>query len=96
MIISVLGTWHCYLNTQTLSQGLIITGSKDPNLGSCEGWPIDVNLISKSSGKSLHPAMGVNIVDWDDVTDAHILSYFSVFYTDLFDEVFMFESLSLV
>ena len=30
------------------------------------------------------------------VTDAHILSYFSVFYTDLFDEVFVFESLSLV
>ena len=29
------------------------------------------------------------------VMDAHILSYFSVFYTDLFDEVFMFESLSL-
>ena len=29
------------------------------------------------------------------VTDAHILSYFSVFYTDLFDEVFVFESLSL-
>ena len=27
--------------------------------------------------------------------DAHILSYFSVFYTDLFDEVFVFESLSL-
>ena len=30
-----------------------------------------------------------------DVTDAHILSYFSVFYMDLFDEVFVFESLSL-
>ena len=30
------------------------------------------------------------------VTDAHILSYFSVFYTDLFDEVFVFEPLSLV
>ena len=30
------------------------------------------------------------------VTDAHILSYFSVFYTDLFDEVFVFESLSLI
>ena len=30
------------------------------------------------------------------VMDAHILSYFSAFYTDLFDEVFMFESLSLV
>ena len=29
------------------------------------------------------------------VTDAHILSYFSVFYTDLFDEVFVFEFLSL-
>ena len=29
------------------------------------------------------------------VTDAHILSYFSVFYTDLFDEVFVFEPLSL-
>ena len=29
------------------------------------------------------------------VTDAHILSYFSVFYMDLFDEVFVFESLSL-
>ena len=29
------------------------------------------------------------------VTDAHILSYFSVFYTDLFDEVLVFESLSL-
>ena len=29
------------------------------------------------------------------VTDTHILSYFSVFYTDLFDEVFVFESLSL-
>ena len=25
------------------------------------------------------------------VTDAHILSYFSVFYMDLFDEVFVFE-----
>ena len=30
------------------------------------------------------------------VTDAHILSYFSVFYTDLFYEVFVFESLSLI
>ena len=29
------------------------------------------------------------------VMDAHILSYFSVFYTDLFDRVFVFESLSL-
>ena len=29
------------------------------------------------------------------VTDTHILSYFSVFYMDLFDEVFVFESLSL-
>ena len=29
------------------------------------------------------------------VMDTHILSYFSVFYMDLFDEVFMFESLSL-
>ena len=26
------------------------------------------------------------------VTDAHILSYFSVFYMDLFDEVFVFLS----
>ena len=32
----------------------------------------------------------------EGVTDAHILSYFSVFYMDLFDEVFVFESLSLV
>ena len=32
---------------------------------------------------------------WVSVTDAHILSYFSVFYTDLFDEVFVFEPLSL-
>ena len=29
------------------------------------------------------------------VMDTHILSYFSVFYMDLFDEVFVFESLSL-
>ena len=31
----------------------------------------------------------------EGVTNAHILSYFSVFYMDLFDEVFVFESLSL-
>ena len=42
-------------------------------------WPIDKTVFT----------------DDDFVTDAHILSYFSVFYTDLFDEVFMFESLSL-
>ena len=39
----------------------------------------------------------VNSIDYLGliVTDAHILSYFSVFYTDLFDKVFVFESLSL-
>ena len=31
----------------------------------------------------------------DGVMDTHILSYFSVFFTELFDEVFVFEPLSL-
>ena len=45
-----------------------------------------------------HAALGVKSAGEimpTTVTDAHILSYFSVFYTDLFDKVFVFESLSL-
>ena len=43
------------------------------------GWNVNPTLWVHMSGNMLH-----------SVTDAHILSYFSVFYTDLFDEVFVF------
>ena len=39
----------------------------------------------------VHNVFHANLI----VMDAHILSYLSVFYTDLFDEVFVFESFSL-
>ena len=50
----------------------------------------DKEPVKVRSGKKKHSASEI----MDIVMDAHILSYFSVFYTDLFDEVFMFESLS--
>ena len=47
----------------------------------------EVVIVNEESGRVLHEV---------PVMDTHILSYFSVFYMDLFDEVFVFESLSLI
>ena len=58
---------------------------------------LNFGQVQKSLGLnlSLEPDYGIPTSNHICVMDAHILSYFSVFYMDLFDKVFMFESLSL-
>ena len=65
--------------------------------GSCRDPPPSTRPLP--CAQTQHPNGGRGVQDHActplPVTDAHILSYFSVFYMDLFDMVFVFESLSL-
>ena len=54
------------------------------------GWQHQLSGANPWKGGDMHgPDQSGGHQKLADVTDAHILSYFSVFYTDLFDEVFV-------